>query len=76
MPTRAIDVDVCLVIDEQFYSVPPALVHQKVEGRATARSVEILHRGKRVAVHPRSYRFYKRLQPLDVGLADEAFEQA
>lgn len=38
-----------------FYSVPHALIRQQVDIRATARMIEIFHRGKRVAVHQRRY---------------------
>ncbi|GLS34364.1 integrase [Mesorhizobium albiziae] len=38
-----------------FYSVPHALIRQQVDLRATARTIEIFHRGKRVAVHQRRY---------------------
>ncbi|MET3595069.1 hypothetical protein ABID26_004481 [Mesorhizobium shonense] len=38
-----------------FYSVPHALIRQQVDLRATARTIEIFHRGKRVAVHHRRY---------------------
>ena len=37
-----------------YYSVPYQLVKQQVEVRITANTVEILHRNKRVASHPRS----------------------
>ncbi|WP_420889837.1 Mu transposase domain-containing protein [Ensifer aridi] len=36
-----------------FYSVPHSLIRQQVDLRATARTIEIFHRGKRVAVHQR-----------------------
>ena len=38
-----------------FYSVPHALIRQQVDIRATARMIEIFHRGKRIAVHQRRY---------------------
>ena len=38
-----------------FYSVPHALIREQVDLRATARMVEIFHRGRRVAVHERRY---------------------
>lgn len=37
-----------------FYSVPYPLVRQEVDVRLTADTVEILHRGRRVASHPRA----------------------
>lgn len=53
--TARVNIDYHIVIDDHFYSVPHALVHQSVEVRATARSVEILCRGRRVAAHARSF---------------------
>jgi transposase len=41
--------------DGRVYSVPYALVHRKVEVRATATTVELFHEGERVATHFRSY---------------------
>jgi transposase len=38
-----------------FYSVPHQLIREQVDTRATARIVEVFHRGKRVAVHERRY---------------------
>jgi len=38
-----------------FYSVPHALIREQVDTRATARTVEVFHRGKRVAAHARRY---------------------
>ncbi|WP_430695002.1 Mu transposase domain-containing protein [Mesorhizobium montanum] len=34
---------------------PSSLIRQQVDLRATARTIEILHRGKRIAVHQRRY---------------------
>ena len=41
-------------IDKHFYSVPHDLLRQEVEARVTAGTVELFHRGKRVASHLRS----------------------
>jgi hypothetical protein len=38
-----------------FYSVPHALIREQVDTRATARTIEVFHRGKRVAAHARRY---------------------
>jgi transposase len=38
-----------------FYSVPHALIRQQVETRVTERTVEMFHRGRRVAAHARRY---------------------
>jgi len=37
------------------YSVPHGLIRSQVDIRATARMIEIFHRGKRIAVHQRRY---------------------
>ena len=39
---------------KHFYSVPHDLLRQEVEARITASTVELFHRGKRVARHLRS----------------------
>ena len=38
-----------------FYSVPHALIREQVDVRITARTIELFHRGKRVAAHQRRY---------------------
>lgn len=38
-----------------LYSVPHALIREQVDTRATARTIEVFHRGKRVATHARRY---------------------
>ncbi len=38
-----------------YYSVPHALIREQVDTRATARTVEVFHRGRRVAAHARRY---------------------
>jgi transposase len=38
-----------------FYSVPHALIREQVETRLTPRTVEVVHRGQRVAAHQRRY---------------------
>lgn len=43
-----------LEIDRHCYSVPHQLLKQEVSARITARTIEIFHRGKRVACHLRS----------------------
>ena len=42
-------------MERHFYSVPYALVHQEVDVHLTGETVEILHRGVRVASHVRSW---------------------
>jgi transposase len=50
-----VNVDYHVVFDDRFYSVPHVLVGARVEVRATANTVELLHGGVRVASHRRSY---------------------
>ncbi len=50
-----VNIDYHVVVDYHFYSVPYSLVHQELEVRATATTVELFHQGKRVAAHVRSY---------------------
>lgn len=42
-------------MDYHGYSVPYPLVHQELETRSTATTVEFFRQGKRVAAHVRSY---------------------
>jgi transposase len=49
-----VNLDYHVEIAKHYYSVPFNLVHQEVEARITARTVEIFLRGKRVASHLRS----------------------
>jgi transposase len=50
-----VNVDYHVAFDDRFYSVPHALVGTRIEVRATVSTVELLHRGVRVASHRRSY---------------------
>ena len=49
-----VGLDYHVEIDKHFYSVPHQLLRQEVEARITAATVELFHRGKRVASHVRS----------------------
>ena len=49
-----VNLDYHVEVDKHWYSVPYALVHKEPWARATATTVEILHRGERVAAHRRS----------------------
>jgi transposase len=53
--TARVNIDYHVEVERHYYSVPYALVHQKVDVHVTAETVEILHRGVRVASHVRSY---------------------
>jgi transposase len=53
--TRAkVNIDYHIAFDTNFYSVPYNLVHEVVEVRSTPTTIEILHKGQRVASHLRS----------------------
>lgn len=46
-------IDYHVQVDKRLYSVPHALVGQLLEVRLGSDTLEILHKGRRVAVHPR-----------------------
>ena len=46
-------IDYHIAIDQRFYSVPHNLVGQVLTVRVTATTIEVLHKGQRVASHPR-----------------------
>ncbi len=50
-----VNIDYHVAIDKHYYSVPYQLVKQQLEARVTSNTVELLHKGKRVASHRRSY---------------------
>jgi transposase len=50
-----VNLDYHIEVHDFLYSVPHALIRAEVEVRITARTVEIFHRGQRVAAHPRRY---------------------
>lgn len=50
-----VNIDYHVEFDGHLYSVPYGLVHERVDIRATEGTVEVLHRGRRVASHVRSY---------------------
>lgn len=50
-----VNIDYHIQVAGHFYSVPYMLVREEVDVRLGARTVEILHRGKRVAAHVRGY---------------------
>jgi transposase len=49
-----VNIDYHVEVDGHYYSVPYQLVRHQLEARFTATTVECLHKGKRVASHPRS----------------------
>ena len=46
--------DYHIEIEKHYYSVPHALLRETMWARITARTIEVFHRGKRVAAHVRS----------------------
>jgi transposase len=42
-------------VESFFYSVPHALIRAQVDVRITSRTIEIFHRGRRIAAHQRRY---------------------
>jgi transposase len=50
-----VNIDYHVEVDKHYYSVPHALVHEKVEIRFTVTTVEIFHDGRRLTSHARSY---------------------
>src|SRR6202166_4060014 len=50
-----VGIDYHVEVQGFLYSVPHALIREQVDTRATARTIEIFHRGKRVAAHARRY---------------------
>ena len=48
-----VNIDYHVEVENNLYSVPYQLIHEKVEARVTASVVEVLFKGKRVASHPR-----------------------
>lgn len=51
-----VNIDYHVAIDRHYYSVPYQLVKQQLEARVTSNTVELLHKGRRVASHRRSRR--------------------
>jgi len=50
-----VNVDYHVALDDHYYSVPYTLLHERVDARLTATTVEVFHRGQRVAAHVRSH---------------------
>ena len=50
-----VSVDYHIEIDKNYYSVPYALLHKKLEAQVTAQTICIYHKGQCVAQHHRSY---------------------
>ena len=52
--TARVHIDYHIEIEKHYYSVPYSLLHRQVDVRYTGLTVEIFHRGQRVASHRRS----------------------
>ena len=50
-----VNIDYHVSFEDHYYSVPYTLVGETLWCRASHRTVELLHQGKRVASHPRSF---------------------
>ena len=50
-----VSLDYHVEVDGFFYSVPHSLIREQVDVRATTRTVELFHRGKRIAAHQRRH---------------------
>lgn len=50
-----VGIDYHVEVEGFFYSVPHALIREQVDTRATAHTIEVFHRGQRVAAHARRY---------------------
>ena len=57
--TPKVNIDYHVVVDQHYYSVPYQLVHQYLDARFTLTCVELLHKGRRVASHVRSFEKWK-----------------
>jgi transposase len=49
-----VNLDYHVEFEKHFYSVPHTLLHQEVDIHATEHMLEVFHKGKSVAIHPRS----------------------
>lgn len=50
-----VNIDYHVSVDEHFYSAPYTLIHETLWYRASHRTVELFHQGKRIASHVRSF---------------------
>src|ERR1039457_2640970 len=50
-----VNIDYHIAFDEHFYSVPYTLVGESMWCRATGRTIELIHQGKRITTHVRSF---------------------
>jgi transposase len=50
-----VGIDYHVEIARHYYSVPHQLIRQEISARITAKTIELFHRGRRVAAHLRSF---------------------
>ena len=50
-----VNIDYHIEVDHHYYSVPYQLIHERVDVRLTSTTLEALFKGRRVALHRRSY---------------------
>jgi transposase len=50
-----VNIDYHVEVEGHYYSVPYQLTREKVEVRMTEGTIEVFHKGRRVASHPRSF---------------------
>ena len=50
-----VNIDYHIEVDHHFYSVPYQLIHERLDVRLTDTTVEVLFKGRRIALHCRSY---------------------
>jgi transposase len=50
-----VNIDYHIEVDHHYYSVPYPLIHERLDVRLTDTTVEVLFKGRRVALHCRSY---------------------
>lgn len=50
-----VNIDYHVEVKANYYSAPYQLIHKEVDVRVTANTVELLYKGRRVAVHQRRY---------------------
>jgi transposase len=51
-----VNIDYHAEVDHAYYSAPSRLIHEKLDARITATTVELFHRGQRIAAHARASR--------------------
>jgi len=54
-----VNIDYHVEVGRHYYSVPYRLLREKLDARVTAATVEVFHKGERVAAHARSFAAYK-----------------